>query len=648
MSRASAFLQEDVARGPRSLSPPRFFRAVESDQQHKAESPWGSVFRQTLEGGMTATARLRLDEATRLFPEAHRPPHPRKQDFCSSLRPRQALSDEHHPKRNLQRPQIGLGARNRGVLLEGPMASPSMLAGSAQPLTQTTLQHRGGPCVVQGLQTAGSGQVLVLAFHVVVFSVIRATVSLKPSAVGSGEHDAKTTLHGTSSLRSSEEQVAHQYYMATGRFPPWFLRQDGVEEPVFRYLGQALNESVVTIRQADGHMHVVYALEATSNVLNAALVSMVTLGRHMKEPHLLTIHVIGENVEVIEKELVACFFNFMGDQAAPHVELHELHALPYVMLQFAHRTLPPQGQAQLDMDGFMRRTKLQMSRFYLHQYLPASASRALWLDAETLVVADIMPLRRLKMKTAVAAVEDGTGLEDETAFLRQASANFSQAQSFIPAPGAKHFKTSVLLVDLREWRRRQLHTELEALAALVHDHRTVDRLLLNLGLHSQFDMLDERWTPYCTTSFMVPCSAFEPQFQKSQGMLSASFLRRVQPTSWKLHRPSLRPGTNSSIANGLHKVSESVLTLYSAIFLSCSELVSECYDGVKGWSLARIVHCELSQPDGRKKLPKGLWRLYNECGRCISGQLMPAVPRAASTASAIEIGAAGHIIRAER
>ena len=32
---------------------------------------------------------------------------------------RQALSDEHHPKRNLQRPQIGLGARNRGVLLEG-------------------------------------------------------------------------------------------------------------------------------------------------------------------------------------------------------------------------------------------------------------------------------------------------------------------------------------------------------------------------------------------------------------------------------------------------------------------------------------------------------------------------------------------------
>jgi len=320
-------------------------------------------------------------------------------------------------------------------------------------------------------------------------------------------------------------------------------------------------------------MHVVYALEATSNVLNAALVSMVTLGRHMKEPHLLTIHVIGENVEVIEKELVACFFNFMGDQAAPHVELHELHALPDVMLQFAHRTLPPQGQAQLDMDGFMRRTKLQMSRFYLHQYLPASASRALWLDAETLVVADIMPLRRLKMKTAVAAVEDGTGLEDETAFLRQASANFSQAQSFIPAPGAKHFKTSVLLVDLREWRRRQLHTELEALAALVHDHRTVDRLLLNLGLHSQFDMLDERWNAECIISETGAADVLEA---------------------------------------------------------------------------ASIVHCELSQPDGRKKLPKGLWRLYNECGRCISGQLMPAVPRAASTASAIEIGAAGHIIRAER
>ena len=64
-----------------------------------------------------------------------------------------------------------------------------------------------------------------------------------------------------------------------------------------------------------------------------------------------------------------------------------------------------------------------------------------------------------------------TGLEDETAFLRQASANFSQAQSisegaaakaisfvlaeaqsFIPAPGAKHFKTSVLQTQWLLWK----------------------------------------------------------------------------------------------------------------------------------------------------------------------------------------------------
>ncbi|CAE7630779.1 unnamed protein product, partial [Symbiodinium sp. CCMP2456] len=156
---------EDVARGPRSLSPPRFFRAVDSDQQYKAkeESPWRCAFRQTSEGSMTATARLRLDEATRLFPEAHRPPHPRRQDACSgrSLQPRQALSDEHHPKRSSKRPQMGLGARNRGVLLEGPMASPSMLAGPAQPSAQTNVQNRG-PCVVRGLHAPDSGQVSVL------------------------------------------------------------------------------------------------------------------------------------------------------------------------------------------------------------------------------------------------------------------------------------------------------------------------------------------------------------------------------------------------------------------------------------------------------------------------------------------------------
>ncbi|CAE7435788.1 GATL4 [Symbiodinium natans] len=286
--------------------------------------------------------------------------------------------------------------------------------------------------------------------------------------------------------------------MATGRFPPWFLPQDGVEE--------------------DGHMHVVYALDISRNVLKAALASMVSLSRHFSEPSSLTIHVIGDTVDVLEQELVTCFFKVMGNQATPHVQLHEIHTVPDVMLKYARRTLRPQDDA--NTDAFMRSASLQMTRFYLHQYLPPSASRALWLDADTLVMTDIMPLYQFNMVHAVAAVPDGAGLDDETLFLQQVSTNFSEAQSFIPAPGAHHFKTSVMLVDIHRWRQRQLHLDLEELAGLVHEHSTVDQMLLNLGLHSQFDELNGRW--------MLGCRQRKQQFrEKHVWILFPSFAARI-------------------------------------------------------------------------------------------------------------------------
>eukprot|EP00435_Cladocopium_sp_Y103_P071362 s159_g37.t1 len=92
---------EENAQGPRSLSPPRFF----SDNRQHQSAKVGDVKPPPnhVPQDMTATARLRLDEVSRLFPEAHRPPDRRAKDSLpsfSKLNRRPSPSD-------------GLGVRNR-------------------------------------------------------------------------------------------------------------------------------------------------------------------------------------------------------------------------------------------------------------------------------------------------------------------------------------------------------------------------------------------------------------------------------------------------------------------------------------------------------------------------------------------------------
>ncbi|CAK9029240.1 unnamed protein product [Durusdinium trenchii] len=67
---------EESAKPPRSLSPPRFFsdhKPREASLKVRNGTSVNHCPSRHEEDGMTATARLRLDEASRLFPEAHRP-----------------------------------------------------------------------------------------------------------------------------------------------------------------------------------------------------------------------------------------------------------------------------------------------------------------------------------------------------------------------------------------------------------------------------------------------------------------------------------------------------------------------------------------------------------------------------------------------
>merc|ERR1712079_953959 len=90
-----------------------------------------------------------------------------------------------------------------------------------------------------------------------------------------------------------------------------------------------------------------------------------------------------------------------------------------------------------------------------HEYLPA-VPRAIWLDTDTIVNADLRTLYRMRMRYALAATHawmadrgDGT------------SEHLTLAHWTIPPdvliesgfdPSVKMFQTGVLLVDLNKWR----------------------------------------------------------------------------------------------------------------------------------------------------------------------------------------------------
>eukprot|EP00434_Breviolum_minutum_P034151 symbB.v1.2.030216.t2/scaffold3380.1/size79486/2 len=135
---------EETAQGPRSLSPPRFF----SDTKPHHSAKVGDVQKPTshVPEDMTATARLRLDEVSRLFPEAHRP-HERKpkQDSVPSFSKLKRGQSHQSPS------QDGLGVRNR--LATGCMGTAKQAA-LYPPCAQELQPGLARPMPMQAIQCA--------------------------------------------------------------------------------------------------------------------------------------------------------------------------------------------------------------------------------------------------------------------------------------------------------------------------------------------------------------------------------------------------------------------------------------------------------------------------------------------------------------
>ncbi len=125
----------------------------------------------------------------------------------------------------------------------------------------------------------------------------------------------------------------------------------------------------------------------------------------------------------------------------------------------------------------------------LEEWLPRQASRALWLDADTLVQTDLARLWRESFDGALAlAVRDA---RVPTVSSRFGIAAFRELA--LPAE-MPYFNTGVMLIDLAGWRREGIAQH--ALGYLKRYGRQVvfwDQDVLNATLAGRWRMLDARW-----------------------------------------------------------------------------------------------------------------------------------------------------------
>jgi len=128
-------------------------------------------------------------------------------------------------------------------------------------------------------------------------------------------------------------------------------------------------------------------------------------------------------------------------------------------------------------------------RLTLHEYLPL-APRALWLDHDTIVKADVGPLYRMRMSHALAAAWDAS----RWIRLRDVLWNCGLEESAVPEAlrDLQRFNSGVLVFDLDRWRPGNITKAVRSWLPATSGCDG-DQLLLNLQFGHDFDVIDWRW-----------------------------------------------------------------------------------------------------------------------------------------------------------
>lgn len=205
-------------------------------------------------------------------------------------------------------------------------------------------------------------------------------------------------------------------------------------------------------------VHVVYSSDRRG--IFGVLTSMASLARHLKEPEECEIHfIVTEDMLDDANGVVECFKRELAGQKQPAVTVHKLQPLPF-------------NVSNITYGGGTGAGPIPHSwvRFFLNDYIPL-APRALWLDMDTIVQADVAPLYKMHMEHTVAGVQEIPIYMDG-------------------------FNSGVLLIDLdrfrKEDRARSLVANYYRLMANTTDF--ADQNVMNVEFpKGKWDELDWRW-----------------------------------------------------------------------------------------------------------------------------------------------------------
>lgn len=178
----------------------------------------------------------------------------------------------------------------------------------------------------------------------------------------------------------------------------------------------------------------------------------------------------------------------------------------------------------------------------LMPFLLPAHSRAIYLDADTVVVGDLLPLWTMDLENyPVAAMRDY--LEN----VRDAISNYKELGL---DPESSYFNSGVLVIDLDRWRKKRVAESVMSVC-----DRNKDKLLaqgmwpqfdqygLNVVLNKQWKQLDEMWNhgshvPHATERVVHFIGSGKVGFPNCQTYYSQLFFDVLSTTPYKDWRPS--------------------------------------------------------------------------------------------------------------
>eukprot|EP00418_Pyrodinium_bahamense_P010611 CAMPEP_0179102750 /NCGR_PEP_ID=MMETSP0796-20121207/47572_1 /TAXON_ID=73915 /ORGANISM="Pyrodinium bahamense, Strain pbaha01" /LENGTH=349 /DNA_ID=CAMNT_0020800633 /DNA_START=76 /DNA_END=1125 /DNA_ORIENTATION=- len=271
--------------------------------------------------------------------------------------------------------------------------------------------------------------------------------------------------------------------------------------------------------QSSDARHLVYTADLA--VFPALLRSMQSVALHTAAPESYVIHMIVPEADAHRaSSLAACFSQRLRQESPGHV--------PQVLV---HKELPMPFKVGYQDRQDLRGHSSAFARLFVADYLP-NATRAVYLDTDTLVMGDLAPLFGLKLGSALAAVEEGTSFQQLWGKWNSGLARLVPNQSWTI------FNDGVLVLDLLRWRADNITGDLAAWAAQAGASMD-DQLLLNLEFQQTrgFDRLSSEWNYYRVRPTGWPKFGWSGELPPEHELCRARILHWTGPKPWALqHR----------------------------------------------------------------------------------------------------------------